>query len=214
LSRLFLAALVVGVFPLAACGEQQPEPSSAASSTSSNTTPRPGGQAEVPTNSPTDSKSPPSEIGRTKTSGGIELRVVGVRSAKTLRYVGGTQTDVTPDAVAVSKRAPQGGSYVFVRTRVKNDTKRGIDITCGYAIEAKAIDSDDREFDPVDDLFLIAGNPGCNDNLQPGFRATMTWAFLVPSGVVINGFKFADVTDAADGGTGADPEYVLLPPTT
>jgi hypothetical protein len=69
-------------------------------------------------------------------SGGIEIRVLKAYALSSLRYEGGTQSELTPDARPRRVKAPQGGRYVYVRTIVKNDTSAGIDLTCGYASTA------------------------------------------------------------------------------
>jgi hypothetical protein len=129
-------------------------------------------------------------------SGGITLRVLSAHTSPTVHYIGGTQdADVTPNATAVTDKAPQGGHYEYVRTRVTNNTPEGIDLTCEDPVTAAVLDGSGREFDPVDGLYLIAGNPGCNKMLQPGFKDEMTWVFLLPKGAHAETFSFTDTTD-------------------
>lgn len=68
---------------------------------------------------------PSDDVGKTVTSGGIKLKVMSLRRASTVRYESGTQSEETPNATARTVRAPQGGHYVFVKTRLTNDHVRG-----------------------------------------------------------------------------------------
>jgi hypothetical protein len=144
------------------------------------------------------------------TSGGITVNVLGVRAGQTLRYEGGTQSDVTPDAEPRIVKAKQDRRYVYIKSRLTNDTSSGIDLTCGYAVDAKAIDEKDRQFDAVEGLSQLRGNPGCNEMLQPGLNTSMMWVYLVPSSATVTAFAFADVTDV---NAPAEPDVALLPPT-
>lgn len=85
-----------------------------------------------------------------------------------------------------------GGKFICVDTTVVNDTRGGIDLTCSWPVATKVVDVKERQFDPVDDLYKIDGNPGCNDLLQPGFDAPMTWIFEVPDDVDVAAFAFRD----------------------
>lgn len=67
-----------------------------------------------------------------------------------------------------------------------------MDLTCGWPIEMKLFDSEERMFDPVDSLHEIEGNPACNAQLQPGFASEITYPFLVPADSVVNGLMFRD----------------------
>lgn len=131
---------------------------------------------------------PTVRIGRPARSGGIKLTVLSADAKSTLRY-----TDDLGEAK--TKRAKQGGRYVFVKTRITNDTSQGLDLTCDFQVDGKLVDDSGREFDPIDELYSIKGNPECNDMLQPGFKDQMTWVYLVPRGADVSSFAFSDVTD-------------------
>ena len=60
---------------------------------------------------------------------------------------------------------------------------------------AKVIDGSGKEYDPIEELYSIPGNPECNDMLQPGFKDKTTWVYLVPKDAEISSFAFADVVD-------------------
>lgn len=195
--RYGLALVVAFTGVTSGCGTDEPNASSSTSATtivaSTNTS---GTQIEPR----------PTRVG---TSGGITIRLLKVREAKTISYEGGTQdSSVTPDARPRTKRAPQGGRYVYVTTRVENDAGEGIDITCGAPTTVALVDTDSNKYDPVDGLYLIRGNPACNSKLQPGFKIRMTWVFLLPRGAELDSFAFADTTDL---GSSADPAQIVIP---
>lgn len=78
-----------------------------------------------------------------------------------------------------------------VETTVVNNKNGGIDPTCSWPVATKVVDWKERQFDAVDDLYKIDGNPGCND-LQAGFDSPMTWIFEVPVDVDVAGCAFRD----------------------
>jgi hypothetical protein len=168
--------------------------------------------AAAPTEStPTDvTSTTASGGGKSAVSGGIALTVRGAHASPTITYEGGTDSDVTPNGEAKTVKAPQGGRYIYVDTTITNNTSKGIDLTCSGPVEAKVADDEGREFDADQNLYLIAGNPGCNALTQPGFDAKMTWVFLVPPDAKVVSFKFADTTDFAHPSA---PASVPLPST-
>lgn len=161
----------------------------------------------------TESRAPAtdaSDVGKTKTSGGIQITLLKVTSSRKLTYEGGTiDAEVTPKGNAVSRTAPQGGRYVYLRTQVTNKTSGGIDITCSGPIGASVYTDDRTQYDPVPSQYLIGDNPGCNQQLQPGFKDTMTWVFLVAGGVQATSFGFHDLTNPD---TESEPAYFFFPP--
>ncbi len=128
-------------------------------------------------------------------SGGIEVAVTDAYAKPAVSYEGGTYSSFTPNAEPKTIKAPQGGRYVYVVTKVTNESSEGLDLTCGYPMEVKLVDDSDRRFDPVENLDYIAGNPECNAQLQPGFTDKMTYVFLVPPGAESDAFRFAQVTE-------------------
>jgi hypothetical protein len=84
---------------------------------------------------------------------------------------------------------PRSGADLWAATiQFKNNTDRGVDPFCGGS-SAILIDYDQRNFDPHQDSISIKGNDVgyCGENLQPGFRATVTLGFMVPSDTIIAG---------------------------
>lgn len=94
-----------------------------------------------------------------------------------------TYTDAKPDS---------GGKYLVVQTTFNNIGKVSKDLTCGYALAIQAVDTEDRVFDPIDNLYEYKGNPECNAQLQPGFEEEMTYVFLVPKDAALIGVVFND----------------------
>lgn len=101
--------------------------------------------------------------------------------------------------------ADPGAKYITLQTRVFNDGKHSIDLTCGCPVLTHVIDKRARKFDSIDKLYQIPGNPECNANLQPGFESDMTWIYRVSADAEIVGFAFEDISDFA---------APRLPPTT
>lgn len=84
-----------------------------------------------------------------------------------------------------------GGKYVVVQTHIVNNAQVSMDLTCGYPIANVLVDSRDRQFDAIDDLYKLRGNP----QLQPGFAADMTYVYMVPTDAQVAGWAFSDATD-------------------
>ena len=137
---------------------------------------------------PLEEKVAKARVGEPVRSGGIELTVTGARAESSLSY-----TDVLGDRK--TEKAKQGGRYVFVETKIKNSTSRGIDLTCSFEVDGKVVDDSGREFDTVEELSGIRGNPECNDMLEPGSKDTMIWVYRVPDGAEVSSFRFSDVSD-------------------
>jgi hypothetical protein len=91
--------------------------------------------------------------------------------------------------------AGSGASYVIVNTHVLNKAKKSMDLTCSLPIRAVLIDDQNRNFDSIQELYKIKGNPECNEALQPGFTADMTWVYRVPTETHVLGWAFEDTTD-------------------
>jgi len=66
---------------------------------------------------------------------------------------------------------------------------------------SELVDDQDRQFDPIDDLYKLKGSPECNDQLQPGFESDMTWVYRLPSSANVVGWAFQDFTDVATAST-------------
>ena len=80
-----------------------------------------------------------------------------------------------------TKHAASGGRFVVVATTVQNRTKESMDLTCSLPIQTEVYDDEGAQYDEIEDLYQIAGNPECNAELQPGFSHAMTYIYLVPT---------------------------------
>ncbi|MFE7200250.1 hypothetical protein ACFU8R_08235 [Pseudonocardia alni] len=132
------------------------------------------------------------EVGDRLTDVGITLTVTSAEFVPDVMV-----SDSTGSASATY--TPQGpgddARYFAVRTHVVNDGQKSIDLACSSPIANALIDDRGRKFDPLDSLYKIQGNPICNDALQPGFEADMTYVYRVPSSVTITSWSFADAAD-------------------
>lgn len=117
----------------------------------------------------------------------IELNESGFRPGS--GYESFTRTDAGP-----------GAKYVVVRTRVTNDSTTSFDLTCSLPVSTKMLDARGRQFDAIDSLYQLRDNPECNDGLQPGFGAPMTWAYRLPADAVVTGWSFEEVTNFTGSG--------------
>lgn len=135
----------------------------------------------------------PSEVfGATYQHVGIKITLIDVACSRTINLnVNGSFYDDEHEVV----QAGRGAKFVSVTTRVFNDAQVSIDLTCGYPIGNHVIDDRGRQFDAIDRLYQIPGNPECNANLQPGFESDMTWIYRVPETANILNFEFEDLTD-------------------
>jgi hypothetical protein len=93
-----------------------------------------------------------------------------------------------------------GAEYVAVVVHVTNNAQVSMDLTCGYPIATKLVNDQNQQYDTIDDLYKLKGNPECNKNLQPGFQGDMIYVYQVPAGSSIVGWGFADATDPAGSG--------------
>lgn len=158
----------------------------------------PTSSVKTPPVATSKTNTPKPGVGDIARSGGIRLRVVRVSSKPTLTYEGGTDSDVTPRGERTTVKAPQGGRYIYVTTRLTNDTTKPIDITCSEPVEVRLFDTKGRGYSPTDGLSQVKGNPGCNVDTQPGFKTRMTWVFLTPAGAKPSDLGFADATALED----------------
>jgi hypothetical protein len=67
-----------------------------------------------------------------------------------------------------------------------------MDLTCGYPLDIKAVDTGERVYDMIDSLYEHKGNPECNAQLQPGFKDKMIYVFMAPKDADLTGIVFRD----------------------
>lgn len=135
------------------------------------------------------------EVGRVVHNREITLTVTKVSSPATIEM---NESNFRPGSgyESYTSTAPQAsGRYVRIDVHVVNDAKESLDLTCGLPISTKLVDSKDRNFDPIDDLYKLKGNPECNKQLQPGFESDMSYVYEVPTSASIVSWAFQDSTD-------------------
>lgn len=105
-------------------------------------------------------------------SGGITITVTGSTTADQISMNLSMMRKEVATFTAVS--AGPDTKYVLIETEVKNDGFNSITLVCGLSVQTVLTDTLQRNFDPIQELHDLEGNPGCSDALQPGFAATMT----------------------------------------
>ncbi len=164
-------------------GSAQPAPTVTVTVTASGSA-EPSASEQTSTGLPDGVPSPSVTIpmGQMGDSNGLKMTIDKVTSPATIRYEQSGKT-IKP---------PAGGKYVLVYTHGINDTKEGIDLTCSLPVIADLYDTQGRKFSGVNDIDNdeIKGNPGCNDNIQPGFPFTMIWAYMIPATAEVLTFQF------------------------
>lgn len=185
---LALLAAVVCAALLAACSSSPT--TSAATTTTTATTP--------PAQPTTSAQPAAAVVGQIVTNKGVTLTVTKVSSPATIdmNESGSIQGS---GYEKYTKKSPQaGGKFVQVDTHIVNDAQVSMDLTCSLPVLTKLVDSRQRNFDPIDDLYKLRGNPECNKQLQPGFESDMTWVYEIPTSAVVAGFAFKDLTDMSN----------------
>jgi hypothetical protein len=185
--------LTVALLVAAGCSSQAVQPANAPASTDSCR--GSGCSLTYETPSATADAAPSAQVGQTVTKGGITLTVKDARGVETIQM---NESNFRPGSgyEKYTKTTPkEGGRFVMVTTHVVNNAKVSLDLTCSLPLMTKLIDAQQRNFDAIDDLYKLKGNPECNDQLQPGFEADMTWVYLVPKTATVVGWGFRDTTD-------------------
>lgn len=112
-----------------------------------------------------------------------------------------SQPTFVPQEARYGDLLPSPGAKLHgVMLNVLNMTDTWIDLTCSFEVDVRVIDSTFRRFTYVDDRYKIAGNPECNDFMNPGFSADALWVFDVPDRFKVVALEVKTVT-----WTGTDP---------
>ncbi|MFE0421117.1 hypothetical protein [Streptomyces sp. NPDC058953] len=130
--------------------------------------------------SPSPGPGPGFEVGEQARSGGVVVTIGKVRETGSIVFAG------------TARKAGSGAKYVVLETVVFNDTKGGMDLTCGLPIVNSLLDAGGRRYDTVDDLDEVPGNPECNEQLQPGFKDSMHFVYRVPEDAEITAWEFSE----------------------
>lgn len=184
-----VAALSIG---LAACSSGKTVDASSsngtisAAATPSALAPTTTSYTPVPT-----SKAP--SLNEAVTQDGITITVKSAVTAPSIRVNDTNYRTGSSLAIITNKAAPPGGKYVVVKTDVSNTGNKSMDLTCAGPVHVKLIDEQGRQFDAIQSLYKLEGNPECNSELQPGFNSPMTWAFVVPTTATAATFAFGSL---------------------
>jgi hypothetical protein len=183
---LVAVAALGGVVAVLLVGTPVPAPSHTAA-------PPPSTRPET-TPSATSAALPLAQVGQSASDGGITLTVIAARTVEPIEM---NQSGFRPGSgyeTYTQTQPEQGGTFVAIETHIVNDGQSSLDLTCSWPIDVKLVDDRDRNFNPIDELYKLKGNPECNKQLQPGFEDDMTYVYLVPTGSKIVGWGFRDVT--------------------
>lgn len=130
-------------------------------------------------------------LGDTIYNGGIQMTVHDAYLADTIPWNESGQREGS-SLYEITQLEADGGQWFVVETTIFNDGVQSIDLTCGWPIEVASVDEADREYDTIRQEYKYENNPGCNDNLQPGFDTEMTFVHHVPDDAEIFAFAFRD----------------------
>lgn len=170
---------------LTSCASSSGEPAPTVTVTATVTADAAEASAESDSSSPAQAAD--GTVGESVTNGGVDLTIKKATAVDTV----GMTMDINSPKVTQEK-PPAGGRYIRIDTVVENSGKKSMDLTCMAPVQIVAIDSKEREFNTLEDLYKIVDNPGCNDQLQPGFKDEMAWVFMVPEDAEITGVSFYD----------------------
>ncbi|MET7924763.1 hypothetical protein ABZT43_12355 [Streptomyces sp. NPDC005349] len=120
------------------------------------------------------------KTGEEARNGGANVKITKVTTSDTITLAG------------AQKKAGADAKYVTVKSVVTNEAKSSMDLTCSLPINNALIDDQGRQFDTIDDLYEVAGNPECNAQLQPGFKDEMLWVYRVPKDAKIASWEFSE----------------------
>lgn len=134
------------------------------------------------------------KVGQKLVNGGVTLTVTKVQTVETIPMNRTGYETGTELGKITHEKPDNGGKFLRVDTIVENTGSASMDLTCNWPIDAKALDSKNREFDPLDDLYYLENNPECNDGLQPGFTDDMSYIYLIPEDATATSFRFRDTS--------------------
>lgn len=146
----------------------------------------------VPTTTPAPTSA---EVGDTVTNGGITLTVTGARVAETIEM---NESNFRPGSgyeEYTTTEPDAGGKFIVIETHIVNNAQVSLDLTCSLPVNTVLVDTMNREFDSIQDLYKVRGNPECNNQLQPGFESDMTWIYMIPASATVLGWGFTDLTE-------------------
>lgn len=205
--------LLAAGLSLTACAPGSPSAAISADPVSSSSSAEATESTASPLPTPTPTPTPSVKIYKLNEPANHDGLVIQVKQARISRTLLMNTSQYRPEtdwATFEEVPAKAGASYMILTTRVTNNTKKGLDLTCGGPVQITVYNDKEQEYSPVEDLYQIKGNPECNSELGPGFSASMTWAFLVPAGskMIAAGFYNINDFDAVN----RDPTFIALDP--
>ncbi|MFT8531729.1 hypothetical protein [Bifidobacterium aquikefiri] len=142
-----------------------------------------------------DTNTSTGKVGDAEENTGIKMQLVSVSDAATINY--DTCGDGCSNGVYAPKSPDSGTKYWLVNVVITNTGKQPIDISCSYPLSIKAINTESQQYSPIDSLYQVQGNPGCNADLQPGLTEKVTYPFVVPSSAHMIGIVWYGVDENA-----------------
>lgn len=134
----------------------------------------------------------PSRVGQPATNVGVAVTVNSVTAVPTIAlnqsgYRPGSGYDTYTDTPAGT-----GEKYVTVSTHVVNNEAKPLDLSCGVGLKTFAKDDQGHQYAPLDQLFKVKGNPQCDEAVEPGQGADMTWIYRVPADAHMVSWQFQE----------------------
>lgn len=204
-TMLFAAGLT-----LTACAPSGPSAAVSTETVSSSSTAE---ATESTSPTPTPTPTPSLKIYKLNEPADHDGLIIKVKQAKISRTLLMNTSQYRPETdMATFEEVPAkaGATYMILTTQVTNNTKKGLDLTCGGPVQITVYNDQEQEYTPVEDLYQIKGNPECNSQLGPGFSAPMTWAFLVPAGSKMIAAGFYNINDF--NAVNNEPTFIALDP--
>lgn len=133
-----------------------------------------------------------SRVGQPATNVGV---AVTVNSFKAVPSIGLNQSGYRPGSGYESYTdtpAGAGDKYVLVSAHVMNNESKPLDLSCGTGLKTAAKDDQGHEYPSMGQLFKFKGNPQCDEAVDPGQAADMTWIYRVPSDAHMVSWQFQE----------------------
>ena len=134
----------------------------------------------------------PSRVGQPATNVGV---AVTVNSVTAVPMIALNQSGYRPGSgydTYTETPAGAGDKYVVVSAHVVNNEAKPLDLSCGAALKTLAKDDQGRQYAPMDQLFKFKGNPQCDEAVEPGQAADMTWIYRVPADAHMVSWQFQE----------------------
>lgn len=134
----------------------------------------------------------PSRVGQPATNVGVAATVKSITAVPTIAlnqsgYRPGSGYDTYTDTPAGA-----GEKYVTVLTHIVNNESKPMDLSCGVPLKTFAVDDKGHQYAPMDQLFKFKGNPQCDEAVDPGQAADMTWIYRVPADAHLVSWQFQE----------------------